>query len=439
MADEPVNDDEIELAQRLFAEWDGGHGTAKSQIEIREWGDATSHGRRFDRFIRRTLGVSASKPSKQTGRIEQLEAQLQRAGLVPDGTRLTDVQAQLMHARHAALSALRVWNDPLATFKTGTFSLLFVAAWNSLALACAMKDGWDWREMNGKKPVLIDGQAKALPTDVLIMRAFTGETHRGLRENVLDWLNLRNCVAHRHLPALDVLVIPQAQAGLLNFETELTGRFGAGQALADQLAVPLQLSGFRDPGVLASAKLLQASLPVDVQSVLSRASREDPELLADPTYALRVAFIPTVPASGRNPDSVAHFVKPGEVPEELSDVIEDLVVLPKVARTPRPNLGAKQVVNAVAAAIPWEFKVHHHVAVTRRLKVRPDSTGPDPAKTDPQYCEYVPAAKLHLYNQAWVDRLIVELTDGEQFKKLTGIAAVARPVAPDAADGGEAD
>lgn len=425
MADESVGDEEIELAQRLFAEWDGGHGTAKSQIEIREWNDATSHGRRFDRLVRRALGVSTSKPSKQTGRIEQLEGQLQRAGLVPDGTRLTDIQAQLMHARHAALSALRVWNDPLATFKTGTFSLLFVAAWNSLALACAMKDGREWREMNGRKPVLIDGHAKALPTDALIGAAFAADQHRGLRENVQDWLNLRNCVAHRHLPALDVLVIPQAQAGLLNFETALTDQFGADQALADQLAVPLQLSGFRDPGVLASAKLLQASLPVDVQAVLSRATREDPELLADPTYALRVAFIPTVPASGRSPDAVAHFVRPGEVPEELAEAIQDLVVLPKVARTPRPNLGAKQVVNAVAAAIPWEFKVHHHVAVTRALKVRPESNGPDPARTDPTYCEYVPAAKLHLYNQAWVERLIRELVDKKQFKKLTGRAPIA--------------
>ena len=44
--------EEMELAERLFAEWDGGRGTSKSRIEVREWGDASSHGRHFDRFIR---------------------------------------------------------------------------------------------------------------------------------------------------------------------------------------------------------------------------------------------------------------------------------------------------------------------------------------------------------------------------------------------------
>lgn len=432
VAEETVSEEELEVAQRLYAEWDGGHGTSKSQIEIREWGDATSHGRRFDRLIRRVLGVSTSKPSKQSDRIELLETQLLRSGVVPAGSRLNDEQAQLMHARHAALSALRVWNDPLATFKTGTFALLFVAAWNSLALAIALRDGWEWREMAGDGPVVIGADEKALPTEKLVGKAFPGGEHKGLRENVLDWLNLRNSVAHRHLPALDVLVIPQAQAGLLNFEEALNEHFGEDYSLADQLAVPLQLSGFRDPGVIASSKLLQASLPVDVQVLLSRATKEDPELLADPTYALRIAFIPTVPASGRSPDAVAHFVRPGEVPEELSEVIEDLVVVPKVARTARPNLGAKQVVAAVQAHLPFAFRVNHHTAASRALKVRPDSNAPDPAKTDPAFCEYVPAAKLHLYNQAWVDRLIGELSDPDRFEELTGFPPVVLPEeAPD--------
>lgn len=427
MAEEIETEEELELAQRLYAEWDGGHGTSKSQIEIREWGDATSHGRRFDRLIRRVLGVSTSKPSKQSDRIEQLELQLIRSGFVPAGSRPTEIQAQLMHARHAALSALRVWNDPLATFKTGTFSLLFVAAWNSLALAIAIQDGWEWREMVDGSPATIGGSERALPTEALVRKAFPGGEHIGLRENVLDWLNLRNSVAHRHLPALDVLIIPQAQAGLLNFENQMNGNFGEAYSLSDQLAVPLQLSGFRDPGVLASSKLLQASLPVDVQALLSRATKEDPELLADPTYALRVAFIPTVPASGRSPDAVAHFLRPGEVPEELSHAIEDLVVVPKVARTARPNLGAKQVVAAVQAQLPFVFKVNHHAAASRALRVRPESNAPDPARTDPAFCEYVPAAKLHLYNKAWVDRLIRELSDADRFEEVTGFAPVAVP------------
>lgn len=248
-----------------------------------------------------------------------------------------------------------------------------------------------------------------------------------MRLNVEDWVSLRNCVAHRHLPALDALVIPRAQAGLLNFENALGATFDETYVLADQLSVPLQLSGFRDPGVLTSLKRLQASLPVDVQAVLARASEADPEILNDQTYMLRVAFIPAVPASGRSPDAVAYFVKPGEVPDELAEALQQYVVLPKVARPPRPNLGAKQVVRDVQDRIPWRFTTNVHAMLTRKLKVRPPSDATDQSATDLQYCEYVPAAKLHLYNRAWVDRLVERLTTEEGYRSATGLDPIPKP------------
>ena len=40
--DEAPKESEIELAERLFAEWDGGRGASKQQIELREWDDPTA-------------------------------------------------------------------------------------------------------------------------------------------------------------------------------------------------------------------------------------------------------------------------------------------------------------------------------------------------------------------------------------------------------------
>ena len=67
-ADDAHSAEDIELARRLLAEWDTGRGTSKSKIEIRVWGDATAHGRRFDRFVRRTLGESTTRPVFRTSR-----------------------------------------------------------------------------------------------------------------------------------------------------------------------------------------------------------------------------------------------------------------------------------------------------------------------------------------------------------------------------------
>lgn len=419
---EPSEED-IELANELLAEWDNGDGASKSELERIHWGDGSSHGRRFDRFIRQNLGVPTTRRSKQSDRISDLEAQVRRLGQSPIDCEIPEWEIQLMHARDACISGLRVWNDPTARFRTGTFSLLFVTAWNSLAIAQLQKIGAEWRKMepNGE-PRLVDGVEQSLDTMVLIEAAFPSDEYRGVRENIRIWVGLRNSVAHRHLPALDVSVIPHAQAGLLNFEEALVRLFGTEFVIGDCLSVPLQLSGFRDPGVLKSAKKLQAGLPLDVQAILSRPETATPELLADPTFALRVAFLPTVPASGRSPDAVAYFVKPGEVPDELGDLLNQYVVLPKVSMTARPNMRAGQVTAEVVRRTGYKFHHGHHVEASRRLGIR-SPAGVDDRTCDIQYAEFITSIKQYLYSQAWVDRLVSECSTPEGFEAITGRAA----------------
>ncbi len=418
---------DIALARELLAEWDEGRGISKSEIERRVWGDGGAHGRRFDRFIRQTLGVSTNRPSKQTDRIATLEAQLRRLGEVPVGSELTDWEAQLQHGRHAAVAAIRAWNDPVATFRTETFALLFVTSWNSIAIAMLQRAGAEWRDLDESgTPRLIDGRERAMETGQLVAAAWPGARHLGLRRNVEFWIGLRNHVAHRHLPALDAAVIPQAQAGLLNLETVLAEEFGDEYALGQTLSVPLQLSGFRDPTLLTSLKKLQSSLPLDVQAYLAQQATLNEDIVDDPSYMMRVTFIPAVPVSGRNPDAVAYFVRPGEVTEDLSLALKEYVVLPKVIRPPRPSLIATQVVDAVQDRIPYRFTVTMHTAASRRLGARPSSPDADQTATDARYCEYVTSVKRHLYNEAWIDRLVAQLSTAEGFREATGFEPHAR-------------
>ena len=423
MENETEPEDDVDLATRLLAEWDEGRGTSKSEMERREWDDGGAHGRRFDRFIRQTLGVATTKRSRETDRIVDLEGQLRRLGATPDGQQLEEWEEQLDHARQAALGAVRVWNDPTATFRTETFALLLVTAWNSLALAVLQQAGDEWRDLdeNGS-PRTVNGRERALETSELVDAAFSGDRFRGLRRNVEFWLGLRNQVAHRHLPALDVAIVPQAQAGLLNLEGALEERFGSDFTLGSALSVPLQLTGFRDPGVLSSVKRLQASLPLDVQTYLEDQASRNAALVDDPAYMLRVTFVPTVPASGRSPDAVAHFVKPGEVSEDLAQALKEYTVVTKVVKAERPNLIATQVVEAVSDRVPYRFTMRMHTVAARKLKARPPADE-DQTATDPRYCEYVTSVKRHLYSQAWVDRLVDELSDPAIYEAIVGVPA----------------
>ena len=55
--------DDLALAEWLHAEWLAGK--AKCRIEREAWGDDSSHGRRFDRFIHAHLGVPTIRRSRR--------------------------------------------------------------------------------------------------------------------------------------------------------------------------------------------------------------------------------------------------------------------------------------------------------------------------------------------------------------------------------------
>ena len=417
MAQKP-SEAEIELARELLALWDNGTGISKSQLERQTWDDGSSHGRRFDRFIRSALNVETSGQSKQTGRIVELEKQVFSLGALPVGADEVNWQIQLRQARALCLDALRVWNDPTSVFRTGAFSLLFVAAWNSLALAVLQSEEREWRQLDSSgKPLTDNGAAPSLPTLELIKEALAGDDFRGMRENLERWIEMRNAVAHQHLSELDLVVIPLAQAGLLNFENVIVKFFGSEHALGEKLSVPLQLSGFRDPGVLASRKKLQAALPLEVQAILDRAYDAPADLLADPTYMMNVAFIPFVRSSGRNPDVLAHFVRPGEVPSELEEILDQCIVLSKPI--PRPSYRATEVIEEVQRRTGYKFNTNLHAQVSRKLDIRPERDEPD-ATMDIKYAEYITCFKRYLYSQAWIDLLVKKLSSPEDFTELIG-------------------
>jgi hypothetical protein len=429
---------DIEIARELLARWDAGKGTSKSQLEIEVWGDATSHGRHFDRFVRTHLGVNTNKPSKQTDRIAGLERQIRGLGGLPIGGTPADWEHQLRHARESCLAAIRMWNDPTGRFRTGAFALLFVTAWNSLAIAVLQRAGGEWRKLDAVtgEPILLGDTVQSMDTRDLMAVAFPGDDPHtvGLRENLRFWVDLRNCVAHRHLPELDLPVIPQAQAGLMNIESELA-EFGPEYTLAEALTVPLQLSGFRNPGVLASRKALQSNLPLDVQALLNRSDELPPEIASNPAFQMRVAFVPIVPASGRNPDAVAYFVKPGEVPSELAGALDQYVVLAKVLQGVH-RFRPSDVVSEVQRRTGFKFDTNLHAEAARKLDVRPPKGQPD-RTCDIRYAEYVSSFKQYQYTQLWIDRLVEACTDETGFLTTTGKTAVHLP--PRASRAGEPD
>lgn len=391
MADGTEQD--VVSARRLYAEWDEGRGTSKSEIERREWDDSGANGRRFDRFVFQHLGVKASRRTKQSDRFAEFASEFSvsedddseqaRPVAVP-----TTPEEHMERARTVCLSALAAWNDTSRPFRTGAFATPFLTAWNSLAIAVLHRAGTEWRILKeGKPSKRRNGAERSLDLVTLIDLAFTGEEHAGLRQNLRFWVDIRGAIADRSLPALDYPVTPYLQAGVVNFERMLIAEFGEEPRLGQQLSVPLQLSGFHDPEVLNSRARAALTLPLEVQTVLNRGEKTTPELIADKTFLLPVGFVAA----------------------ELSEAIRD----------ERPSLGTKQVVEAVRDRIPFRFSINDHGAVARYLKVRPDRGQPD-RSLDERYCEYVTSYKVYLFNQLWIDRVVDQVSTEAGYLEAVG-------------------
>ena len=429
--DEELSDERhIQIATEMYECWQ--QGEPKSRLEIEYWGNATAHGKKFTGYVKKWLNVETESRSLQSARIEELEAILRARGISPTAAGdLAEEYRLLANARESALAAVRIYNDPVAGYRTETFIVLMVGAWNSLLQAILERDDIDYyaRDESGAQE-LIDGRAKVLSTWELVDLALGGDEHRPVRENLDFFLKLRNQIAHRYLPALDTEIAGEAQAMLLNFEELLLAEFGEEATLGERLAVPLQLSGFRSDGSLLSLRKAQARLPVNVSDFLSqhRAAVDD-EVLTSPKYCLRIFFVPVTANRERSADSVVRFVPPDRVTPELEAHLTNTTVVTKRKITPVVSAGLlrpKEVVNLVDERLPHRFTMSTHTACWKHFGVRPPQGALEPEATESRYCSWDRLLNGYGYTEAWVDKLVRELSDLEKYEKVVGIPPTRR-------------
>lgn len=433
MDESEVNHTEEEhraVAAELFARWDAGE--SKSSLEVEFWDDASSHGKRFTAYVRRWLGRETERKSSQTEHIERLEAILRAHGVSPTEAGDLDEKFRLLaKSRESALAALRVYNDPLAGFRTETFIVLMVIAWNSLLQAVLERDGTDYYERDDKgKQVLVDGRPRVLDTWSLVQLALPEGHRSAVRSNLDFFLRLRHLIAHRYLPALDAQIIGEAQAMLLNYENLLVEQFGMESALGERLSVPLQLAGFRNKSGLASLRRAQANLPVDVQTFLAHHRKEVPEeVLRSPEYALQIFFVPVTANRDRSADAVVQFVRPGQLTAEVEATLQHLAVVDKPKRVAVASgdlLRPSEVVSLVKERLPYRFTSDTHQRAWKYYKVRPATGSSEPEATDERYCRYDRLLRGYGYTRAWVDRLVEDLSNAARYEEIVGFSPEAR-------------
>lgn len=315
-------------------------------------------------------------------------------------------------AREAALQAVAAYNNPLASFKSGSYVVLMHVAWTALLLAVFHKQGIKpyYRKPGSNRFERIDGRRKVWDLRECVRRYWGGEDD-AVAQNLRFFIGLRNLIEHAEVPCIDLEIFGECQALLFNFEEFMEREFGSSHGLNESLAISLQFSKMRGPAAQEALRRLLRPVPQEIKDYIEQfRSGLSGDILGDMAYSYKVFLLPMV-GNHRSRDALAVEFVPYDPndPEQYNKV----VTLIKQKLVPSLNVGylkPKEVCERVAAAIGKPFsRSYHHPRAWRRWKVRPETGAAEPAATDSRYCIYDNVHKDYVYTEEWVRFLITEL------------------------------
>jgi hypothetical protein len=324
----------------------------------------------------------------------------------------------LIEAQRLAVKAIDEYN--CSTGHYGDFIGTMVRAWLYLLQAEFERDKVDHRyvDENGN-PILIDGEPKLW--DVLRSAKERFPTSNDpVRINLELFIALRNKVEHRYEHALKAAAGGRAHALVINFEQELTSKFGSQHSLADKLRFPLFVESITSPERKATVKAARALRAA--QTVLAIFDADlDESVLDDQRYDFRVRLVPMLgPKSAA--DAAVEFVKLDELSEDDRKVMIEAgrsgSVITKVKKVPVAAAGymlPKKVVAAVQARVPYKFTTSDHTRLWQHFKLHGKGwTSPDGGETVSEYCVPNEPTRQYVFTRAWVDRIVKEVGTAEK-------------------------
>ncbi|MFH5207875.1 DUF3644 domain-containing protein [Antrihabitans sp. NCIMB 15449] len=338
----------------------------------------------------------------------------------------------LQAARDEACLAVRLYNDPAEARSFEAFIVHMHLAWLYLFHAEFSRDGIDIRYRSKDNPRRfdkVDGEPKRWELAKCVTHRWPSEG--AVRANLEFFIALRNKIEHRytrHQTELALAVGGMSQALLLNFEEELTSKFGTQNSLAARLRFPIFIGTFTEDGERALVQL-RSKLPKPLRQFIAESTADLPSTIrGDQRFDLRLRVLLQVATGGSNALAV-EFTRYDDLTEEQKQAVAAIgakgTVLVREQKRAVSNLGCfkpRQVVNEVAPRIPFIFNMSHLVAAYKSESVRPPNGSPTPHRTLEQFCTYDEPHGDYVYTSAYIEHLVSKLSTEEGFRSLTGMA-----------------
>ncbi len=337
-------------------------------------------------------------------------------------------------SRDEASLAVRLYNDPAEIRSFEGFIVHMHLAWLYLLHAELTRSEIDFRywQRHGRSKRLekVDDEPKRWELIRCVQERWP-DAKDPVRANLIFFIGLRNKIEHRYARQQESLTAAlggQVQALLLNYEEELTSKFGVESSLATRLRFPVFIGSFTSEGE-QTLRRLRRRLPAALRTFVAQYSA-GLELVtsSDPRYELRLRVLQEL--SPKDPDALAvQYTRYDDLTDEQRNTIEQIgrkgyVVVREQKRdvVGHGRLKPNQVTTAVAAEIPYTFTMGHFPKAWKALKVRPPTNADCPERTDARYCVYDELHNDYGYTDAYVRKLVRECRTAAGFRRLLGTA-----------------
>lgn len=262
----------------------------------------------------------------------------------------------IMKSREAALTAIRVFNDPQVSFKSETFIVLMMIAWTYLLHAYYRGKTIEYRYYKqGPKRRIFDRTKQGAYKYWELERCLNeipSPLDRDTANNLRFLIRLRHEIEHQMTRSLDSYLSGRYQACALNYNEYLKKLFGKRFAIDQQLAYSIQFMELTEEQV--SGPRPEASIPERLRAFVADF---DGALTHDeynsPRYSYRLIFKRKLVNRPGQADRVVEFIDPNS---HLAKAIDKEYWVKKEVE--RPKFRPTDVVKAVQVVGFPKFRIN---------------------------------------------------------------------------------
>jgi Protein of unknown function (DUF3644) len=337
----------------------------------------------------------------------------------------------LNEARRQVLIAVDFYNRPGDRRSYSDFIIHGHLAWQNLLHADRMRRNVEiyYREPVPRKVFKRNPDGSKKTWDLSQCLKFEFVDDDPIRANVEFFVGLRNCIEHHFQDSVLAETAAEAHAYIINFEAEMTRRFGLDETLGTELKFPVFVQSL-SPARYEEQRALRKSMPAATSTFITEFRNSvTEEVRDDERFAYRLLLLP-MKGPKTDADMALNFVRQDDLSEdELKGLLGahgSVIIAEKYREAVHGNeMLPKAAAAAVQARIPFPFGVNDFTRLRKAWQIGPPRTGSrDQLPKSPGYCAYSPAFSQFVYRPKLVDRIVAAVATAEEYEKLLGKPAV---------------